>query len=250
MTIVELIALPGAGKTTLYSALSKSRPGSGLRLRLQEEVVLQAALPHRLWVLLAIGFWLLPSLRANKVVRSVATALIPSAYHRSIKMGTSDAIFGTSSLIAFTRALSAAGFRPRSPVERVNWFIRNLMAFDLCGQQSGLVILDEGLVQRAHSLAMEGAPQSEVLEYLSTLPRSTICVHLCLPNEARIARLGGREGDNRERFSVDGETDAMSVILEYTRQIGIRVIELDASLMPSEIASNLIEHLSKQPMID
>lgn len=229
MRVVELLGVPGAGKSTLAAGLSQALPGA---LTLDEAV--RRSIGRR-------GQDPLTRLAA-RLTRTSNARLWSAAYARSSDRLAALIRFASSrpaaleGVLAAQRARADRDLRP----DMVLGWILNLMArYQLAiedGAASWLVV-DEGFAQRAVALLAAGYEQRDEPElhaYLETSPAPETLVIVETPLEACMARLDHKgwsarltgTGDAQRRSFVEAAAEIVSIVGSVYPRRGVEVVRV------------------------
>ena len=226
---IEFVGAPGSGKTTLVKWLAGRASGSGGSRRWLIPAS-ELLVPFRGE---AIGLGRIangPSVRAAAARRPLLRRILMgrrAGYPREPRPETER-------LLGLVREVTVLG--PRGAVhyreEALGWLSVTLKLMEAAREASDRVVpmLDEGIVQRSLSV-LGPRPEAAALEaVLSLLPRSTLVVHLRVPDEVLVARAvrRSRTGDAPLLHQGLTEQEIAELVVDDASELALRVETLEA----------------------
>lgn len=197
LKIVEFVGAPGVGKSTIVNQLLASK---------ESECKLwhQRMMPY---VFHFPGFSseILRRASSSNLFRRFVNRIFTEISHRcapnvslSGKAGISDAYIAYSELLLPLMRKDKFPESALAAQQRMTWFLHSYsqFGFALTNSREGYALFDEGLAQRATSLAMQGVDGEGVKRYLHSTPLPDFLFYVVADDQVVRDRLVGRDGEN------------------------------------------------------
>ena len=246
MRHVELLGLPGAGKSTLTRAIARKLAEHGAGIDLDRAV--HASIRQR---------------GDDPVARLVATVVGPSgklwkaAYGRSADRVAALSRFladHPETLEAVLRAQRLRRQRDRHQEVVLGWILNLAARFQLASEVvDGYLLIDEGFCQRAVALFAFGFSDEDrqLLEsYIDSIPLPHLVVSVQVDSETArqrlnrrgwSERLAGADSSMRDRFIADA--GIVVGLVEEALQDRTEVLAVDGTEPADEVAEHAVQHL-------
>jgi thymidylate kinase len=240
MKVVELLGVPGSGKTTLARELTRSLPGA---------VSLEEA------VRLALG-----ARGEDRLARAVANAtrseggrLWKMVYARSTDRFSALVRFVAANpgvLSTFLSAQETRVGRDRRQDLVLGWTLNLMARYQLAkeGGRGDWLVVDEGFAQRGVALfahGYDGSERSALDAYLASIPRAEAVVALDVPLDVCADRLDRRDWSERvrdldppgRRRFLESANDVMRLVAGQLESEGTRVIWVDGTTPVADLVA-------------
>lgn len=196
MKIVEFVGAPGVGKSTTVNHLLASKK-SGCKLWHQRMMPYVFHFP-------GFSSEILRGASSSKLLHRFSNRIFTEFSHRCApnisvggKAGISDAYILYSELLLPLMGKDKFPESALAAQQRMRWFLYSYSQFGyaLTNSRDGYALFDEGLAQRATSLAMQGVDGEGVKRYLHSTPLPDFLFHVGADDQIVKDRLVGRVGE-------------------------------------------------------
>ncbi|WP_445005386.1 hypothetical protein [Halomonas mongoliensis] len=244
MEIVEFVGAPGVGKSTIVNQILASKKG-GCKLWHQRMLPYMLYFPGFSSEILRRAFLSKPLHRfSNRIFTEFSYRCAPD-FSLGGRAGISDAYIAYSELLL---PLMEKNNFPESALaaqQRMTWFLYSYSQFGcaLTNIRDGYALFDEGLAQRATSLAMQGVDGEGVKRYLHSTPLPDFLFHVVADDQVVKDRLVGREGENSRLLeSASQAKNAVEMCVSAYEERGCQVYRLNSV---DSVASNVTAVMSR-----
>jgi len=230
--IVELVGAPGVGKSTLARALVGRRVGAAGRM-----VVSAADLLHR------------PARRLPWPFASMVRRPLDAMDRRGALTAIAPQWQEFLALCAEPRARSSGSDLRRLYAD--SWLLTTLETMALARQRQdpALVVLDEGLVQRAIGVLGPAPDPERLRRFVATVPCADVVVQLVASEDWLLERMSRRTEEGRVnlrhigldaeqlRASLRADQELLGAVVAGLGSRGIRVIRIDTETAVDVLAA-------------
>lgn len=246
---IELVGLPGSGKSTLYRALLAQQDSLSAKLVSKEDVSFLWAGANadvvrryfgRAHALMKLGDRL-PT-RARKAIARISRPYLYHCYANESAGKGRD--IHAPAFKSYLGALARCDSESVSLMRRTDWLLEHVMVQSLAHGHGGenVLLSDEGVLQRAFSLAMEGVDVEDVRGFLKLALRPQLCIYVRAPADVRRERLVKRDG-MATPWMISSEADsAMAAVISIAEQEGMPVLSLDGAKTTETLRREVAEH--------
>lgn len=250
MKEIELVGLPGSGKSTLYRALLAEHAINPNRLVSKEDVSFLWAKANgiavrryfgRASLLMTFGDRL-PA-RARKAIARISRPYLYHCYANETSGRGSD--IHASGVKSYLGALARSPSENVSLMRRTEWLLEHVMVQSLAHSlnREDVLLSDEGMLQRAFSLAMEGAKIDDVRDFLKRAVKPQLCIYVQAPADVRRERLLKRDGvENSPMVSPEADV-AMAAVVEIAESEGLSFLRVDGMDSTDNLRRNIRQYL-------